>query len=327
MRKYAKKKTSLKLVENDFRDGRLRPFSNSKLYYNKHLIERPSVGSIIFPDNLKNLAITIAGKGNRKGFVTLITDLLPDYNNFDGGCKYFPLYYYEEKETVQGSLFDGAAEGKYVRRDGVSDFILNRANKLYGKSVSKKDIFYYVYGLFHSPEYRETFANDLKKILPRLPLLDNPKDFGSFSKAGRELAELHLNYESVAPYDKVDIEGEESQNFKVQKMVFAKIKKEIDGKNKSVADKSVIHFNSSITIRDIPEKAYKYVVNGKPAIEWIMERYQITIDKKSGIKNNPNDWADEVGNPRYILDLLLSIINVSIQTIDIVEGLPKLEFE
>ena len=110
-------------------------------------------------------------------------------------------------------------------------------------------------------------------------------------------------------------------------MAFGKTKKEIDGKNKTVADKSVIHFNSSITIRKIPEKAYEYVVNGKPAIEWIMERYQITIDKKSGIQNNPNDWADEVGNPRYILDLLLSIINVSVQTVDIVEGLPKLDFE
>ena len=164
-------------------------------------------------------------------------------------------------------------------------------------------------------------------MLPRLPLLDKPKDFWSYSKAGRELAELHLNYESIAPYDKVDIKGEESQNFQVQKMAFGKIKKEIDGKNKSVADKSVIYFNSSITIRNIPEKAYEYVINGKSAIEWIIDRYQITIDKKSGIQNNPNDWADEVGNPRYILDLLLSIINVSVQTVDIVEGLPKLEFE
>ncbi len=110
-------------------------------------------------------------------------------------------------------------------------------------------------------------------------------------------------------------------------MAFGKFKKEIDGKNKSVADKSVIHVNSSITIRDIPEKAYEYVVNGKPAIEWIMERYQITIDKNSGIKNNPNDWADEVGNPRYMLDLLLSVRNLSCQTVDITNSLPKLNFE
>jgi len=164
-------------------------------------------------------------------------------------------------------------------------------------------------------------------MLPRIPLLDKPKDFWAFSKAGRGLAELHLNYEGMFDYVQVKVEGEESKNYQVQKMTFGKTKEEVDGKNKKVSDKSVIHFNSSITIRNIPEKAYAYVVNGKSAIEWIMVSYQVTIDKKSGIENNPNDWAEEVGNPRYILDLLLSIINVSVQTVDIVNNLPKLDFD
>lgn len=319
-----KKNKEIKFDEENISKGFYRPFCLQHNYFSLSISHSLYLQKEFFPkSDSKNLLICTSIQGGTTGFSSIITNKFIEYSF--GQC--FPLYLYEEKETLQSSLFDNASGDKYIRKDGISDFILNRANKLYGKSVCKEDIFYYVYGILHSPNYRETFANDLKKMLPRIPLLEKPKDFWLFSKEGRELAELHLNYESVAPYGKVDIEGEECQNFQVQKMVFGKIKKEIDGKNKTVADKSVIHFNSSITIRDIPEKAYEYVVNGKPAIEWIMERYQITIDKKSGIKNNPNDWADEVGNKRYILDLLLSIINVSIQTVDIVEGLPKLEFE
>jgi predicted helicase len=153
-------------------------------------------------------------------------------------------------------------------------------------------------------------------MLPRLPLVEDVKDFWSFSKAGRELSELHLNYETVSPYEGVNVVGEESNFFKVEKMRFPK-----------KDQKETIHYNSSITISNIPLEAYEYVVNGKSAIEWIMERYQITTHKESQITNDPNDWADEVGNPRYILDLLLSIINVSVQTREIVGKLPKIEFE
>ncbi len=245
----------------------------------------------------------------------------------NGGNQTFPLYYYEKNENKQNTLFDANTEDEYIRRDGVSNFILKRAIKQYGKSVSKEDIFYYVYGILHSPEYRETFANDLKKMLPRIPLVDKPKDFWAFSKAGKTLADLHINYESVEPFDGVNVENSGKDNYTVNKMAFAKKKEEVDGKLKTVADKSTIIYNSQITLTDIPEKVYEYVVNGKSAIEWIMERYQVKTDKKSGITNNPNDWADEVGNPKYILDLLLSVINVSVQTVEIVNELPKLKFE
>jgi predicted helicase len=257
--------------------------------------------------------------------------LLPDYNNYDGGCKYFPLYFYEERQKQQRSLFDEGGESEYIRRDGVSDFILERARKQYGVSpslsgrvgvgLSKEDIFYFVYGFLHSPEYREKFANDLKKMLPRLPLVEDVRDFWAFSKAGRKLAELHINYESVPAYLGVAVAMSERDleshpdYYRVEKMRFP-----------SKNQKDTIIYNSKITVSNIPAKAYEYVVNGKPAIEWIMERYQITTHKESGIRNDPNDWAAEVGKPKYILDLLLSIINVSVQTVEIVAGLPKVSF-
>jgi len=202
-----------------------------------------------------------------------------------------------------------------VRRDGVSDFIRERAYAMYGKRVTKEDIFYYVYGLLHSPDYRQAFANDLKKVLPRIPLVERPQEFWKFSKAGRELAELHVNYEDVPAVDCVTVEGDEDGVFTVEKMRFP-----------AKDQKDTIIFNSHITISNIPARAYEYVVNGRSAIEWIIDRYQVRIDKDSGIKNDPNDWAEEVSNPRYILDLLLSVINLSIQTVDIVESLPKLAF-
>ena len=187
---------------------------------------------------------------------------------------------------------------------------------MYGNRLSKEDIFYYVYGILHSPEYRILFANDLKKMLPRIPLVEASNDFWKFSKAGRSLAELHIKYEQVPPYEEVVVKGAESEFYRVEKMRFP-----------SKDQKDTIIYNSRISVVNIPKKAYEYVINGKSAIEWIMERYQLTTHKESGIKNDPNDWAVEVGNPRYILDLLLSIINLSVKTVEIVESLPKLKFE
>lgn len=293
-----------------------RPFFKQNLYKQRSLIWSPYLQNSFFPTkDTVNFVICVTGIGASKDFSPIITNTIANLDSLEK-AQSFPLYYYEEKETAQSSLFDGAGEGKYIRRDGISDFILNRAIKLYGKSVNKEDVFYYVYGILHSKEYRETFANDLKKMLPRIPLVERPKDFWAFSKAGRKLAELHINYESVSAHPDVVVEGEESEFYAVEKMRFPKKEQ-----------KDIIIYNSRITLSNIPEKAYLYVVNGKPAIEWIMERYQVKTDKKSGIKNDPNDWSAESGNPRYILDLLLSIINVSTQTVDIVNDLPKLDFE
>ncbi len=298
------------------RVGLYRPYFKQQLYLGEKLIHRPAKSETFFPPgDFHNRVICISGVGDTKSFSTLVADVTPDVQlQSNGQC--FPLYYYEETKKANPTLFDRNGQPEYIRRDGISDFILGRAREQYGNKVTKEDIFYYVYGFLHSPEYREKFANDLKKMLPRLPLVDRAEDFWAFSRAGRKLADLHINYESVPPHPELEVTGVDSGNFRVGKMRFPDKKQ-----------KDTISFNSSITVKNIPQKAYDYVVNGKSAIEWIMDRYQVKQDKPSGIINDPNDWSEEVGNPRYILDLLLSIVNVSTQTVDIVGSLPKLEFE
>ncbi len=294
-----------------------RPFYKQHLYFSRAFNEMRYQIPKLFPTpDTKNLVICVSGLGGSKENTTIITDCIPDLNCLDAGTQCFPLYYYEERQKSSPTLFDAATENEHIRRDGLSDFILERAQKMYGNRVTKEDIFYYVYGILHSPEYRTRFANDLKKMLPRIPLVEEPRHFWSFSKAGRELANLHLNYETVPPSQDVTVTGAETGHFTVEKMRFPK-----------KGQKDTIIYNSAITIQNIPAKAYDYTVNGKSAIEWIMERYQLTTHKESTITNNPNDWAKEVGNPRYILDLLLSVINVSVKSVEIVEGLPELKFE
>jgi predicted helicase len=296
------------------------PFCKEIIYFNEDLNWSRVLLPKVFPTpSTNNLIISCIGKGASRDFSVLISDNIIDYH-FEQNGQCFPLYFYEENKLQQKGLFDDGEVQKYVRRDAISDFILGRAKEQYGKSVTKEDIFYYVYGFLHSVEYRETFANDLKKMLPRLPLVETVTDFWAFSKAGRKLAELHLNYETVAPSHDVTVTGDDGKTYSVDKMRFPK-----------KDQKETIHFNSKITVSNIPSKAFEYVVNGKSAIEWIMERYRITTDlnskgEGSGIVNDPNDWAKEVGNPRYILDLLLSIISVSVQTVDIVNSLPKVDF-
>ncbi|MCL2683570.1 MAG: hypothetical protein FWE63_08875 [Bacteroidales bacterium] len=318
------------IIENieEYRITLHRPFTRQNNYFDDDLNQERYQLPKIFPtEKHKNLIISITGVGSSKDFSILITDEIPDYQvMMNGQC--FPLYYYEESDTQNANLFDANNKEKYIRRDAISDFILERCRTNYGIStslnnhqkLSKEDIFYYVYGVLHSPQYRETFAADLKKMLPRLPLVDEPKDFWSFSKAGRDLADLHLNYETIEPYRGVRIiyGAGNDVNYRVEKMRFAK-----DGKE---SDKTKIIYNHQITLENIPLAAYEYVVNGKSAIEWIMERYAITPHKESGITNDPNDWATETGKPKYILDLLQSIINVSVQTVEIVKGLPELIF-
>jgi predicted helicase len=305
---------NLKTEEN--RIAIYRPFVRQNLYFDKSFIESPGLSSVLLPNNKsENFIISVTGSGASKPFSCLITNSIPNLDNLEKS-QCFPLYFYEENNQSQKGLFDAGNDSEYIRRDGVSDFILERATKQYGKNVSKEDIFYYVYGFLHNPEYRTMFANDLKKMLPRLPLVDDVKDFWAFSNAGRKLADLHLNYESAPAYDSITVTGFDSGLFTVEKMRFPK-------KNQ----KDTIIYNSKVSISNIPEEAYEYIVNGKSAIEWIMERYAVTKHKDSGIVNDPNDWAEEVGNPRYILDLVLSMINVSVQTVEIVKGLPKVKFE
>ena len=232
----------------------------------------PMVPKVIFGEGCFDqlLSILSAQKQEKAPFIFLVDDVFKENSEFLDRInlrfndKLIFVSAEEEPKTSQKGLFDDPNETDYVRREAISDFILERAKKQYGKNVTKEDIFYYVYGFLHSQDYRETFASDLKKMLPKLPLVEEVKDFWAFSKAGRQLADLHLNYETVPAYPEVNVVGAESTNFLVDKMRFPK-----------KGQKDTIIYNSHIVISNIPEKAYEYIVNGKSAIEWIMERYQM----------------------------------------------------
>ncbi len=302
-----------------------RPFSKCHCYYDNLMNHRVAQWPKLMPTpKHQNVVISSIGVADRKGFSVFIADQVPDYHLTDTG-RCFPLYWYEkiekEDKTKPGHTAGLFAEPKatpdehgYVRHDAITDWALGEFRKRYADAkITKEDIFYYVYGILHSPEYKQRFASDLKKMLPRIPFA---KDFRAFSKAGRDLAVLHLNYETIEPFPLVESTKRlvmEPGDYRVSKMVFGKK----DGK----PDNSVIVYNNHITLSGIPPEAYDYVVNGKPALEWIKERYEVTKDKDSGIENDPNAWSDD---PRYIIDLIKRVTQVSIKSAALVASLPAL---
>jgi predicted helicase len=262
-----------------------------------------------------------------------MTNSLPDLHTLDTG-QCFPLYLYDEQaqeqaEDANGDLFgdNQQQEPGLKRRDAITDEGLAHFQEAYpGEQISKEDLFYYVYGILHSEDYRARFADNLSKELPRIPRVKTAADFWAFSKAGRGLAELHLNFETIEKYPvKLEFKGIlSSEDYRVTKMAFGKKRDPETGKN--VNDPSVVVYNKKITMRDIPEEAWDYVVNGKPALSWVMERQAVTTHKDSGIVNDANDWAIEtMGNPRYPLELFQRVVTVSLETMKIVNGLPKLD--
>ncbi len=303
-----------------------RPFQKQFLCYTKEFIERTYQQTKLYPVfNVDNLTICIPSIGGTKEFSPIMTNIITD-RGFNSGTQCLPLYWYEESKNQQRSLFDEQTGEKYIRRDGVTDWILKEVRSRYHASnITKEMIFYYVYGLLHSEDYRTRFAADLKKSLPRIPIVENLNDFMDFYQYGKKLADLHLNYETVDPYPGVVVKGDRKTTGAEEDYDYFHIWDKMRFKSKD--DKSTIIYNGNITIENIPQKAYEYIVNGKSAIEWIVERYCVSRDKKSLIMNDCNDWGKEHHKPRYILDLLLSVINVSVQTVDIVKALPKLKFD
>jgi predicted helicase len=267
-----------------------------------------------------------------KDFSCLITDQLPDLE-IVGKNQCFPLYWYESRadyeksHEAQKSLFgeevaaDGFDEYGYRRHDGITNYMLGHVCHRYGVKdgvIDKEMIFYAVYSLLHNKDWRTKYAANLKKELPRIALPDNIDLFLKEVSKGRALANLHLNYEAESAPQGVVIKHLGSpcnigdiplEHLEVQKMRFP-----------SKEQKDVIVFNEYITIENIPPKAYEYIVNGKSAIEWVMERYAITLDKASEIVNNPNLWSTEHSNPQYILQVLLGVIGISVKTVEILEG-------
>lgn len=312
---------------DDFNINSYRPFT--KQYHYSSSVFNHSFNSCkdFFPNkDCKNIIIAISGLGIAKDFSCLVSDHIPDFQFIaNGQC--FPLYLYE-KNTVkhtENDLFNQDKNTKdieYTRKDAISDDGLKHFQNAYPtESIKKEDIFYYVYGLLHSEDYRTRYADNLIKELPRIPCVKKSEDFWLFSKAGRDLVHWHLNYETVEPYKaKLDLGNKslkqlEDKDFYVTKMKFSK-----------KDQRDTVVYNNTITIRDIPLEAYEYIVNGKSALEWVMERQGVSTHKDSGIVNDANDWAIEtIGDAKYPLELFLRVITVSLETIKIVKTLPKLD--
>ena len=311
------------VFDQDIIKSLYRPFSLNWLYYDSRLIERTYQMPRLFPTpKHENIVISATGIGATKAFSALATKTLPDLEMISKS-QCFPLYWYDKAdEHKTADMHDHGDDGEaaqpdehgFIRRDTITDWALMAFREQYhDAAIGKEDLFWYVYGILHSPEYKQRFASDLKKMLPRIPFAG---DFWAFSKAGRALGQWHLHYETVEPWPLMEESKRlvmEGNDYRVIKMSFGKK----DGK----PDKTVIIYNANLILRDIPPEAYGYVVNGKSAIEWIMERYAVTVDKASGIKNDPNDWSDD---PRYIVDLIQRVVRVSVESVRIVAELPGL---
>lgn len=289
-----------------------RPFCKVHCYYKREIMEYPSKWESIFPnEKSENLVICVSGSGSSKGFSTLITDGIQDYQMLFN-AQSFPLCFYD-KEVVKGNgqlRLDGSIDEdriEYHKRYAITEAIFTKFRTLYGDKVNKDDIFYYLYAVLNSPKYVETYSESLVKEMPRIPMLAH---FPEYVRIGRALADLHLHYEKpvTAAEIGVTVDMRTEDYTIVDKMRFGKGK-----------DKSIIEYNPYITIRDIPAAAYDYIVNGKSAIEWIVEQYAVTTDKASGIVNDPNTYA----GGKYVFDLLLSIISVSLKTQELIAQLPE----
>ena len=312
------------------RKAAFRPFTAQWVYWDRHLNDQLYSTPYLFPDGLENVGFSLTDAASHAPFSLLMVNDLPDLHTLDT-AQYFPRWRYEKVDDAgMFTVQEGEVVGGYRRIDNITDEALAAFATAYPvESITKDDIFDYVYGLLHSPEYRETYAADLKKMLPRIPFA---ADFRAFASAGKQLAELHLGYETVEPYpmEGLDVDGPGGEAdfgfFAVRdkKMAFGKPSAEQKAEG-ARADRSVIHYNERITLRGIPEEAYRYTLGSRSAIEWIIDRYWVKTDKASGIVNDPNDWSREAGDPRYILDLLARIVTVSLATMQVVDALPPLD--
>ena len=290
-----------------------RPFCKQWLYFDRQWDERVYLIPSLFPTPAhENRVIAVSSIGTRSRFSAVMTDAVPCLHLADAsnGSQCFPRYRYT-RVGHDGTLFEGQPSG-FERHDAISRSALDRYRSRYGGGVSADDIFHYVYGVLHSPEYRGRFAAELGKMLPRLPMLDA---FWEFVQAGRRLADLHVGYESVEPWplDGLPGDGAEPRTLRVERMRF--------GGNARNPDRSVIVVNPWVTLSGIPEEAYRYEVNGRSAVAWLLDRYQVRRDPASGNLNDPNEWSDD---PRYIVDLVARVVTVSIESVAVIDRLPPL---
>ncbi len=271
-----------------------RPFNKQWLYWDKDWIHRQRRFSKIFPDKSAQNVVINTGAGNGKDFSALVSDFISDYSLISPNQAY-PLYCYDD----------------LGRRDyAISGWALNLFRKHYGdNSITEEEIFYYIYAILHHKGYLEKYKNSLKKEEPRIAL---SPDFKELSVLGKQLAELHLNYESGEMHESVQhttlMNAEEKGYYDVEKMT-------------KKGDRII--YNKNIAITKIPKKAFEYVVNGRSAIDWVIERYQKTMDKESLIENNPNHYA----GGKYVFELLCRVIKLSEKSVDLIEKISMKRFE
>ncbi|QSR31329.1 damage-inducible protein [Nocardioides sp. S5] len=327
IRKHLARGRQVSFTATSVRKALYRPFTRQWLYVDPVLNNRLGATPRTSPsDSHPALGFYCVGASSANPFSVLMLDTLFDLHTTGAGSggQFFPRWTWEPA-AEEGTLdLRGANDSEvldgYRRIDNVTDEALRRWQAAYDSKWTKDDVFFYVYGLLHSPNYRDRYAADLKKMLPRIPLVSTPADARAFATAGRALSDLHIGYETVTPYRleglEAAVQGDPYDFFAVsgKKMRFG-------DKGK---DRAVIHYNDRITLSGVPEDAYRYQLGSRSAVEWIIDRYWIKTDKASGIVNDPNDWSREVGDPRYILDLLARVVTVSVETMRIVDRLPAL---
>ena len=317
-----KQKVQITFTNEAFCKSHYRPFITSNLYFHVDLIARRYQLASIFPTkSSKNLVICSSGVG-AKEYSCLMVNHIPSLD-FLEKTQCFPRWLPgDQGKTAEDELDFGESS---ELPSGFSPQALPHFQAAYpGKPITEDDLFYYIYGILHSEDYRTRYANNLMKELPRIPRAATYEQFMAFVEAGQELAKVHVHFEDVKPYGGVTIEYTKSgqPSYRVKQMKWGKIK----GKTGNAAkDKTTLIYNDWITVKNIPLEAQEYVVNKKSALDWVVERACVSIDKASGIVNDFNDYASEMGSERYPLDLFLKIITVSLKTMRIVRALPKLE--
>ena len=313
---------SYSLNDDGFRVSVYRPFFKQHLYFDRRLNNSIRDFPEIYPTpDSDNLGIYITGPGSSVPFSLLMTDAIADsgLTSGNGSSPYIPRYHF----TLGDHSSHLDKRESYPRRiSNINPESVAEFRTLYGDfEITEDDLFHYVYAVLHSPSYREMFANDLAKSHVRIPVAASRTDFGAFVQAGIDLADLHVNYEYVEPYPLDEIcspswNPTAQDAFLVSKMRYA-------GPARN-PDKTRIHYNADITLAGIPEEAHRYTLGSRTALDWLIERYRVKTHKISGIVNDPNHWATDVANPRYILDLVKRVTTVSVRTVRIIESLPDL---
>lgn len=315
---------TLAFEQESMRDSLYRPFCKQTAYFNRELNDMVYQLPKFFPSPAhKNIAIMMPAGKSAEYFSALMLDMIPALTP-NGGNQVFPLYTYEPAVEEDGgfnlNLGGGEVVDGYTRKENITDATLAAYRGTYGdEGIAKEDIFYYIYALLHHPEYREKYAADLMKMLPRIPLV---KGFWDYSRVGCALSKLHLGYESVEPYPLDEVVSSPAPEDLEECFEFYRVQKLEFGPKK---DKTRIKYNGHLTLKGIPEEAYEYQVNGRSALEWVIDRYQVKTDKESLITNDPNDYCRAVNDPRYIVDLIKRLVTVSLETQKLVGTLPRFE--